>query len=42
VPQNIVIFVDEIDRVLSLPFSLDGFFAVIRECYSTFGLDGTP
>ena len=34
VPQNIVIFVDEIDRVLSLPFSLDGFFAVIRECYN--------
>ena len=34
IPQNIVIFMDEIDRVLSLPFSLDGFFSVIRECYN--------
>jgi adenylate cyclase len=30
VKQNIVIFVDEIDRVLSQKFSLDDFFAVIR------------
>ena len=30
VKQNIVIFVDEIDRVLSQPFSLDDFFALIR------------
>ena len=30
--QNIVIFIDEIDRILSLPFKVDGFFAVIREC----------
>lgn len=34
VPEKIVIFIDEIDRVLSLGFSLDGFFAVIRECYN--------
>jgi adenylate cyclase len=30
VEQNIVIFVDEIDRVLSQKFSLDDFFALIR------------
>ncbi|EKF00473.1 MULTISPECIES: AAA-like domain-containing protein [unclassified Tolypothrix] len=34
VSQNIVIFVDEIDSVLSLPFEIDDFFAVIRECYN--------
>jgi WD40 repeat protein len=34
VPQNIAIFIDEIDSVLSLPFSLDDFFALIRECYN--------
>ncbi|MGD1921341.1 MAG: CHASE2 domain-containing protein, partial [Pleurocapsa sp.] len=34
VRQKIVIFVDEIDRVLSLDFSLDDFFAAIRSCYS--------
>lgn len=32
VPQNIVIFIDEIDSVLSLPFQVDDFFALIREC----------
>jgi WD40 repeat protein len=34
VTQDIVIFVDEIDSVLSLPFNLDDFFALIRECYN--------
>jgi AAA-like domain len=34
VPQAIVIFIDEIDRILSLNFNVDGFFAVIRECYN--------
>lgn len=34
IPQNIAIFVDEIDSVLSLSFSLDDFFALIRECYN--------
>jgi WD40 repeat protein len=34
VSQKIVIFVDEIDSVLSLPFGLDDFFALIRECYN--------
>jgi hypothetical protein len=32
--QNIVIFIDEIDSVLSLDFSIDDFFALIRACYN--------
>jgi WD40 repeat protein len=31
---RVFIFIDEIDRVLSLPFSLDDFFALIRYCYN--------
>lgn len=31
---NIVIFVDEIDSVLSLKFKIEDFFAVIRDCYN--------
>ena len=34
VPQQIAIFLDEIDSVLSLEFDTDDFFAVIRECYN--------
>ncbi|MCG5056617.1 MAG: AAA-like domain-containing protein [Limnoraphis sp. WC205] len=34
VSQNIVIFIDEIDSILSLPFNIDDFFAVIRDCYN--------
>jgi WD40 repeat protein len=34
VPGRLVIFVDEIDVVKSLPFSTDEFFAAIRECYN--------
>ncbi|OUC13671.1 MAG: hypothetical protein B0A82_16050 [Alkalinema sp. CACIAM 70d] len=34
VPGPIVIFLDEIDRILSLNFNVDGFFSVIRECYN--------
>ena len=34
IPENIAIFIDEIDSVLSLSFSLDDFFALIRECYN--------
>ncbi|MGL4376040.1 MAG: AAA-like domain-containing protein, partial [Microcoleaceae cyanobacterium] len=34
ISEKIVIFVDEIDSILSLKFSLDDFFAVIRECYN--------
>jgi AAA domain-containing protein len=32
--RRLVIFVDEIDAVGSLPFSTDEFFAAIRECYN--------
>jgi WD40 repeat protein len=31
---RLVVFVDEIDVVRSLPFSTDDFFAAIRECYN--------
>lgn len=33
-PGRIVVFVDEIDMVRSLPFSVDEFFAGIRQCYN--------
>jgi WD40 repeat protein len=33
-PGRIVLFVEEIDTVRSLPFSTDEFFAGIRECYN--------
>ncbi len=33
VEQPIVIFIDEIDSVLSLPFPTDDYFAFIRNCY---------
>jgi WD40 repeat protein len=32
--RRLVIFIDEIDIVRSLPFSTDEFFAAIRECYN--------
>ncbi|MBR8833018.1 MAG: AAA-like domain-containing protein [Stigonema ocellatum SAG 48.90 = DSM 106950] len=32
---HIVIFIDEIDSILSLQFNLDDFFAVIRYCYNS-------
>ncbi|WP_426548940.1 AAA-like domain-containing protein, partial [Dapis sp. BLCC M126] len=34
VSQNIMIFIDEIDSTLSLPFNIDDFFAVVRDCYN--------
>jgi len=34
VSGRIVLFIDEIDAVRSLPFSTDEFFAAIRECYN--------
>ncbi len=34
IKQPIVIFIDEIDSVLSLKFSTDDFFALIRACYN--------
>ena len=33
-PRDLVVFVDEIDAVRSLPFSADEFFAGIRECFN--------
>jgi WD40 repeat protein len=33
-PGRVVLFIDEIDAVRSLPFSTDEFFAAIRECYN--------
>jgi WD40 repeat protein len=32
--QNIIIFIDEIDSILSLSFPVDDFFALIRFCYN--------
>ncbi len=32
--QSMVIFIDEIDSILGLPFSVDDFFAWIRSCYN--------
>ena len=34
IPQNIIIFIDEIDSILSLNFKVDDFFALIRACYN--------
>ncbi|GAB4194227.1 MAG: hypothetical protein Fur006_39820 [Coleofasciculaceae cyanobacterium] len=34
IPQNLAIFVDEIDSVLALNFPVDDFFALIRSCYN--------
>ncbi|MGI2907997.1 AAA-like domain-containing protein, partial [Tolypothrix sp. VBCCA 56010] len=34
ISENIVIFIDEIDSILSINFKLDDFFAVIRDCYN--------
>ncbi|MEO0708917.1 MAG: AAA-like domain-containing protein, partial [Cyanobacteria bacterium J06649_5] len=34
VSKDIVIFIDEIDSVLNLPFNTDDFFAFVRECYN--------
>jgi WD40 repeat protein len=34
IDKSIVIFVDEIDSVLALPFDIDDFFAVIRDCFN--------
>jgi WD40 repeat protein len=34
ITTKIVIFIDEIDSILSLAFNVDDFFAVIRDCYN--------
>jgi WD40 repeat protein len=38
-PGRLVIFIDEIDAVRSLPFSTDELFAGVRECYNLRGED---
>ena len=37
--QKLVIFVDEIDSILSLKFPVDDFFALIRYCYNQRAID---
>ncbi len=37
--DNLVIFIDEIDSILSLPFPVDDFFALIRFCYNQRAID---
>ena len=39
IPHRLIVFVDEIDAVRSLPFPADEFFAAIRECYNRRRLD---
>ncbi len=40
-PQdNLVIFIDEIDSILSLNFGVDDFFALIRYCYNQRAING--
>ncbi|MEG4045792.1 AAA-like domain-containing protein, partial [Microcoleus sp. Pol17C2] len=34
IKNSIVIFIDEIDSVLALPFNIDDFFALIRDCFN--------
>jgi hypothetical protein len=34
IPQNLIIFIDEIDSVLGLNFPVNDFFALIRSCYN--------
>jgi hypothetical protein len=38
---RIIVFIDELDTVLSLPFSADEFFAGVRECYNRRAQDAT-
>ncbi len=38
-PNSIVVFIDEIDCVLGLDFSVNDFFALIRSCYNQRTLD---
>lgn len=33
-PKNLVIFIDEIDSILGLKFSVNDFFALVRSCYN--------
>lgn len=37
--QQLVVFIDEIDSTLTLPFAVDDFFALIRYCYNQRAID---
>ena len=37
--DELVIFIDEIDSILSLPFPIDDFFALVRFCYNQRAID---
>ncbi|MEO1444690.1 MAG: AAA-like domain-containing protein [Cyanobacteria bacterium J06635_11] len=37
--DEIIVFIDEIDSILSLPFSVDDFFALVRFCYNQRAID---
>jgi WD40 repeat protein len=37
--ERLIIFIDEIDTILSLPFPIDDFFALIRFCYNQRSID---
>lgn len=39
IPKKLIIFIDEIDSILSLDFSVDDFFALIRSCYNQRGIN---
>jgi adenylate cyclase len=39
IPDKIVIFLDEVDSILSLNFTVDDFFALIRFCYNQRAID---
>jgi PAS domain S-box-containing protein len=34
IPENIIVFIDEIDSVLNLDFPIDDFFILLRNCYN--------
>ena len=38
-PKKLVIFLDEIDNILALSFSVNDFFALIRSCYNQRGIN---
>ncbi|MEO0886448.1 MAG: AAA-like domain-containing protein, partial [Cyanobacteria bacterium J06648_10] len=37
--DDLVIFIDEVDSILSLPFPVDDFFALVRFCYNQRAID---
>jgi PAS domain S-box-containing protein len=34
IPDRLIIFIDEIDSLLNLPFAIDDFFVLLRSCYN--------